>query len=128
MEPCGAGLSTGPPPAPLRREASGPVGNPDTSCRDPLLRQAAEVDRIRRLAAKRAMRPAGVVEGQIRAQAGLGGRHRVVGFRYTSSYFTLFQRRSTNTLSHQQPLPPMLMAMPCSLSRSVKSPLVNWLP
>jgi hypothetical protein len=36
--------------------------------------------------------------------------------------------RSTNTLSRQQPLPSMLMAMPLSLKRPVNSLLVNWLP
>ena len=37
-------------------------------------------------------------------------------WRYTSSYLTLRQRRSTNTLSTQRPLPSMLMATAWALS------------
>ena len=32
--------------------------------------------------------------------------------RYTSSYFTVRQKRSMNTLSRHEPFPSMLMAMP----------------
>ena len=35
----------------------------------------------------------------------------------TSSYLTLFQSLSTNTLSRQAPLPSMLMAMPLPASK-----------
>ena len=49
-------------------------------------------------------------------------------WRYTSSYLTLRQRRSTNTLSTQRPLPSMLMATAWALSTVVNALDVNWAP
>ena len=46
-------------------------------------------------------------------------------FRYTSSYFTVRHKRSTKTLSRQQPLPSMLIRIPWALSTPVNSALVN---
>src|SRR5712692_8155604 len=47
---------------------------------------------------------------------------------YTSSYFTLRQRRSTKMLSKARPLPSQLMRISAALSRLVNSALVNCTP
>jgi hypothetical protein len=47
---------------------------------------------------------------------------------YTSSYFTVRQKRSMNTLSRHAPFPSMLMAMSFPMRSSVNASLVNWLP
>src|SRR3954447_2988161 len=45
-----------------------------------------------------------------------------------SSYFTLLQSRSTNTLSSARPRPSMLTATPAASSRPVNAPAVNCTP
>jgi len=67
----------------------------------------------------------GIVERQVSADAGAGLGDGRVGVEIHLSYFTERQRRSTNTLSRQQPLPSMLMAIFSRRRAAVNAVLVN---
>ncbi len=85
------------------------------------LRQRDKVGLIGCPPVKARMRPPAVVERQISADRGAGPGDAVVGFRYTSSYLTDRQSRSTKTLSRQAPLPSMLITISFLSSTLVKS-------
>ena len=77
---------------------------------------------------KRSVRPSLVVERQVAFQSLLGCADGLVGVQTTFSYVLLFQSRSTDTWSRQQPVPSMLICMPRVFRIPVNSRLVNWSP
>jgi hypothetical protein len=74
------------------------------------------------------VRSTAVVEFQISADRVRASATLSYALMYTSSYFTVRQKRSMNTLSRHEPFPSMLMAMPFPMRSSVNASLVNWLP
>lgn len=77
------------------------------------LRRRCEVGHIGRSSSLRTVRAARVAEADVGGDAYTSGAHSVVGLEVDPSHFTLIHSRSTKTLSHQQPRPSVLMAMPC---------------
>lgn len=84
-----------------------------------------EAHRIRGASVRGAVTAPGVIEFKVASQSLTQFGGRLVGTQYTSAYLTLCHRRSTITLSIQQPLPSMLMAIPWSLSTPVNASEVN---
>ena len=80
------------------------------------------VHRCRRAVVQGLMHPLVTVKAEVAGERFLG---LPAIRRYTSSYFTLRQSRSTNTLSNARPRPSMLIDTPACCKRPVNEAAVN---